>query len=53
MSSKYGQNLKFMLDEFKIFNGSLDEINLDNLVINTINPHSYCVSKIDPLFLLH
>lgn len=34
-----------------VFSGDLSSINLNNkTVINTINPHSYCVSKTDTLF---
>ena len=38
---------------YSIFSDSLEKINIssnDKLVINTINPHSYAVSKNDVLF---
>ena len=37
--------------ETKVFTGSLSSINTDKRqIINTINPHSYCVAKEDDLF---
>lgn len=40
-----------MLLEYKVFKSSLDNIDLNrNKIINTINPHSYCVSKQDKAF---
>ena len=40
-----------MLINFDIFQGSLKSVNLDAVrVINTINSHSYCVSKKDKEF---
>ena len=37
-----------MLLGYKVFKSSLDNIDLNsNKLINTINPHSYCVSKKD------
>ena len=35
---------------FEIFRGSLENINLNNKIINTLNPHSYCIAKKDPNF---
>ncbi len=43
-------NLNTLLTN-KIFTGSISEINLENkCIINTINPHSYCISKKDKEF---
>lgn len=43
-------NLLKVIDEH-IFTGDLNTINLNKkLIINTINPHSYCVSKSDKSF---
>lgn len=40
-----------MLLEYKIFNKTLESIDFEkNKIINTINPHSYCVAKNDPKF---
>lgn len=40
-----------MLTDYKIFNKTLNNINYDQVrVINTINPHSYCIAKKDELF---
>lgn len=37
-----------MLINYKVFDKDLKNINLDTVsIINTINPHSYCVSKKD------
>lgn len=37
---------------YDIFSGELNKVDFQNnkLLINTINPHSYCVAKNDPLF---
>ena len=35
---------------FEIFRGSLENINLNNKIINTLNPHSYCLAKKDSQF---
>ncbi len=43
-------DLKDIVDNY-IFSSDLKKLNLDSrCVINTINPHSYCVAKTDPLF---
>lgn len=40
-----------MLLGYKVFKSSLDNIDLNsNKLINTVNPHSYCVSKQDKVF---
>lgn len=40
-----------MLSDYLIFDKNLDSINFDsNKIINTINPHSYCVAKKDLFF---
>jgi len=48
------KNLELL--EFTVFNGNLNDLSLVNfsdkekVVINTINPHSYCISKVDANF---
>jgi N-acetylglucosaminyldiphosphoundecaprenol N-acetyl-beta-D-mannosaminyltransferase len=43
-------DLKFILSN-KVFTASLSEINIEKrCIINTINPHSYCVAKKDKKF---
>ena len=40
-----------MLDKYDIFDKSITELNLvQNRIINTINPHSYCIAKKDLTF---
>ena len=40
-----------MLLGYKVFDNSLESINFaNNKIINTINPHSYCLSRYDKLF---
>ena len=40
-----------MILSFKIFTNTLESIDFDkNIIINTINPHSYCLSRYDKLF---
>ena len=40
-----------MLNNYKIFNDNIYNINFQNLkIVNTINPHSYCIAKKDSFF---
>lgn len=40
-----------MIQEYKIFNSNLDLVDFSkNKIINTINPHSYCIAKQDMQF---
>ena len=38
------------LQDYQVFNGELSEIREGKVLINTINAHSYNVSRQDPLF---
>ena len=56
MKATKTMNLKNLIDNH-VFSSDLNEIDMENrCIINTINPHSYCVARSDPFFqktLLH
>lgn len=50
MKAIRNMNLKNLIDNH-IFSSDLNEINLEKrCIVNTINPHSYCIAKSDPKF---